>query len=59
VWNKEFTTVFVERVGMTVGSCAFVRFEMFDGSVYLLVGDIFECSTGRWVEVVRVNVVIL
>jgi len=51
--------MFVERVGMTVGSHAFVRFEAFNGLVYLLVSDIFEGGAGRWVEVVWVDVVIL
>jgi hypothetical protein len=59
VWDKEFTTMLMKRVGMAVGSRAFVRFETFNGSVYLLVGDVFECGAGLWVLVVQVNVVVL
>jgi len=51
--------VFVERIGMAVRSRAFVRFEVFDGSVYLLVGNIFKNGAWRWVKVVRVDVVVL
>jgi hypothetical protein len=44
---------------MAVGPCAFVQFETFNGSVYLLVGDVFEGSAGMWVVIVRFDVVIL
>ena len=44
---------------MAVGACAFVQFELFNGSVYLLISDVVESGAGREVLVVWVNAILL
>ena len=44
---------------MAVGACALVWLELLDGSVYLLIGDVFESSAGRGVLVVWIDAIIL